>query len=457
MERAAEALKYISGGLKVSSLYPPGHPAIMKQVEKSFELMEDILSEEKKLMIAIVDDVFIIQDEPYYDASEFMGEFVRMFKEKKVERVTFHEGLKVEELGIFYEILASPADKINSVEGGLQSIFREKGLSGIVLERLEKEKRDLDMLARKIYSDALDVMSHVISEVRLGNLPKVDQAKAVVSEMVGVVLEDKNAILGLTMIKSYDNYLFNHSVNVSILAVALGEALGLPESTLNDLGIGALLHDIGKIKTPEEIVKKPGRLNEEEWETMKKHPSLGHDILNRMKDIHKVSADIAYEHHLRYDRVDGYPLEAAGRETNPCSQIVSVADTYDALTTLRPYKDVIDPAEGLKIMKKLAGTSLNPEYYKKFVSMLGIYPAGTLVRLDTGEVAMVYRPNYAKPLRPDIKVIFDTNGCKIEDPKVESLEDMGEDGRPRRNIAGAVSSMYRDVDVSEYMYSADSE
>jgi len=457
MATATEALKYISGGLKVRSLYPAGHPAIMQQVERSYGLISEILRQEKKLMLAMVDDVFIIQNEPHYDASEYLHDFVAMFKEKKVERVTFHEGLDKKEMDSFYEILAAPVAEIRIAEGGLQAVFDSRGLTHIVLERLEKEKRDLDMLARKIYADALDVMGHVIAEVRLGNLPKVDKAKEVVSEMVGVVLEDKNAILGLTMIKGYDNYLFNHSVNVSILAVALGESLGLPESTLNDLGVGALLHDIGKIKTPEEIVKKPGKLDDVEWEEMKKHPTLGHEILSRMKDIHKVSADIAYEHHLRYDKTDGYPVEAAGRETNPCSQIVSIADNYDAITTLRPYKDVIDPSEALKIMKELVGTILNPDYFKNFVALLGIYPAGTLVRLDTGEMALVCRPNYAKPLRPEVKILIDAEGKKIACPELSNLDEIGDDGRPKRNIVGTASSVFRDIDLAEYMKSAEAE
>lgn len=457
MEIAAEALKYISGGLKVRTLYPAGHPAIMQQVERSYILISDVLREHKSLMLAMVDDVFIIQDEPNYEASEYLGDFLRMFKEKKVERVTFHEGLEKSEMDSFYEILAAPIGEIRATAGGLQEVFDSRGLIHIVLERLEKEKRDIDMLARKIYSDALDVMEHVITEVRLGNLPKVDKAQEVISEMVGVVLEDKNAILGLTMIKGYDNYLFNHSVNVSILSVALGEALGLPESTLNDLGIGALLHDIGKINTPEEIVTKPGKLDETEWEVMQKHPLLGHEILNSMKDIHKISADIAYEHHLHYDKSDGYPFDAIGRETNPCSQIVTVADIYDAITTLRPYKDVIDPTEGISIMKRLIGKTLNPEYFKSFVTMLGIYPAGTLVRLDTGEVALVCRPNYAKPLRPEVKILINREGVAIDNPELSSLEEMGDDGRPKTNIVGTVNPVFRNIDPAKYLELTEAE
>ncbi|MBE9504029.1 MAG: HD-GYP domain-containing protein, partial [Proteobacteria bacterium] len=364
------------------SLYPPGHPAIFQQVEKSFRLIDCILEKEKKLAIAMVEDVFIIQNEPFYEASELFSDFIKMFNEKKVEKVIFHEGLTLEETSSFYEILALPKGAI-AEGGGIGAVFSSRGLTHIVLARLEKKKKDLDREARLIYADAMEVMIHVTRVVRLGNIPSADRAKDVISEMVDVVLEDKNAILGLTMIKGYDDYLFNHSVNVSILAIALGQGLGFPESTLNDLGVGALLHDIGKTQTPEAIVKKAGHLDDVEWDVMKKHPSLGYEMLIKMRDIHETSANVALEHHLRYDHVDGYPREALIAGPNLCSQVVTVADCYDALTTLRPYQEPLNPNEALKIMEKLSGTTLNPQYYKNFVKVLGIYPAGTLVRLDT--------------------------------------------------------------------------
>ena len=450
MENLIQALKYISGGLKMKSFYPPGHPAITQQIEKSYNLISTILQNEETFTIAMVDDVFIIQKQPLYDASELFDDFVHMFREKMVERVTFSSGLARDELTNFYEILASPVQEINS-QGGLQAAFDSRGLSHINLERLEKEKKDLDALARKIYSDALEVMSQVTAEVRLGNLPRAEGVKAVVSGMVDVVLEDKNAILGLAMIKGYDDYLFNHSVNVSILAMSLGEALGLPEATLNDLGVGSLLHDIGKIKTPEEIVKKPGKLSDSEWEIMKEHPSRGHELLAKMRDIHETSADIAMEHHLRHDKQGGYPDKAVGRDPNPCSQIVTVADTYDAITTLRPYKESIDPSEALKMMEELAGTTLNPEYYKAFVKMLGIYPAGTLVRLDTNEIALIFRPNYAKPMRPQVKILIDEEGERLKEPLEADLTEVGDDGRPKRSIVGITSAVIKNIDISEYL------
>lgn len=450
MDPLVEALKHISGALKMRSLYPPGHPAISRQVEKSFRLIDSILEKEKKLSITMVDDVFIIQNEPFYEASELFSDFIKMFSEKKIEKVTFHVGLTLDETSSFYEVLALPKREIDEC-GGIGAVFSSRGLTHIDLARLEKEKKDLDMEARRIYADARETMIHVTQEVRLGNVPSADRTKSVISEMVDVVLEDKNAILGLTMIKGYDDYLFNHSVNVSILSIALGQGLGFPESTLNDLGVGALLHDIGKTQTPETIVKKADHLDDVQWGIMKKHPTLGHEMLIKMQDIHETSAKVALEHHLRYDRVDGYPKEALSSGPNPCSQVVTVADCYDALTTLRPYQEPSDPSEALKIMEKLSGTTLNPQYYKNFVKVLGIYPAGTLVRLDTNEVSLVYRPNYARPKRPRVKLLYNPEGNRLQEPIEVDLTEMGVNGRPRRNIVSSVSPVLKNIDISDYL------
>jgi len=449
MEKLTEVLKFFNGGLQMSRLYPAGHPAIINQLDKSYSLASEILDKEKAFTIAMVDDVMTVQSKPLYAAPELFETFLNMLKEKRVERLVFSRGLTRDEMVHFYEVLVSPSHEVEAA-GGLDKAFNSRGVTHIVPHRFEKEKKDL--LARRIYTDALDVMSEVVAEARLGNVPNADKAKKVVSEMVDVILEDKNAILGLSMIKGFDDYLFYHSVNVSILSVSLGETLEFPESRLNDLGIGALLHDIGKTQTPENIVKKPGHLSKMEWEVMKKHPKLGYDILWRMQDIDDIPLAIALEHHLRYDkRVGGYPENIADKNVNPCSQVVAIADTYDAITTLRPYQRPTDPSEAIRIMEALEGTRLKPDYFRSFVKMLGIYPIGTLVRLDTNEIALICRPNYRKPLRPSVKIIIDPLGKRHEEPVSCELDEVGADGRPLRNIVGTVDPLVKCIKVSDYL------
>jgi len=450
MDEITQALKYLSGALKMKALYPPGHPAIHRQVEKSYRLIVGILNTMKKLTISIVDDLFIVQDEPLYEASDILSDFISKFLEKGVERVTFVDGLTLNELVVFYDLLILSAEEVESA-GGLKKALGPNQVVHIIIEKLEKEKKELDQAAKQVYSDAIDVVADLIAEARLGNIPKADKAGEVVSEMVEVVLEDKSAILGLSMIKSYDDYLFNHSVNVSILSVSLGAELELSQSTLNELGIGALLHDIGKVNTPEEIVKKAGDLNEQEWAVMKQHPLFGYEMLSRMKDVTQLSANIALEHHLRYNGVGSYPEEAAARTPHPCSQIVTVGDCYDAITTLRPFREPSDTIEGLNIMDRLSGKTINPEYHKPFAKMLGVYPVGTLVRLDTNEIAVITRPNENRPIRPTIKVAIDREGRRLDEPFEADLTQTGEGGKPVRTIIGTVDPVLRNIDVADYL------
>ena len=185
---------------------------------------------------------------------------------------------------------------------------------------------------------------------------------------------------------------------------------------------------------------------------MKKHPQLGYDILAEMNDIDEIALAITLEHHLRYDKkIGGYPERIIDKKVSPCSQLVAIADTYDAITTLRPYQRPTDPSDAIKIMGKLAGSRLKPDYFKTFVKMLGIYPSGTVVRLDTNEIAVINRPNHKKPLRPTVKIIIDSYGNRYDEIIICELEEIGDNGLPLRNIVGTVDPLLKCIEISNYM------
>ena len=193
--------------------------------------------------------------------------------------------------------------------------------------------------------------------------------------------------MGLTMIKSYDEYLFNHSVNVGILATTLGETLGLDRSSLRELGLGALLHDLGKIHIPDSITNAARKLTDEEWEVIKRHPVDGVKMLEQMGVSSEIALRVVKEHHVRFDRT-GYPTLAPDEEVHPCSMMVTIADVYDALTTARPYRGAFHPTQAIEEIKTLSGSTFDPEMLKTFIDMLGMYPPGTPVHLTTREIAV---------------------------------------------------------------------
>jgi putative nucleotidyltransferase with HDIG domain len=284
-------------------------------------------------------------------------------------------------------------------------------------------------------------------EVENGRIPSSDRINAVVENMVSMTMKDHTTLLGLAMIKDYDNYTFNHSVNVGILSLALGAYLGMTREALRDTNTAGLLHDIGKTGIDKNILNKPGKLSPEEFELMKKHAEKGAEIVNKMKDIDTRVAEAVLGHHIKYNRT-GYPEWAREMSFDNITDIVSVADCYDAITTVRTYSMPILPKAAIDTMHRLEGTSLNGELVGKFEEMMGRYPVGTLVRLDTNEIALVVRPHPMKSRAPSIKVIIDNQGTVLEKPHLMSL--IAQDGSLQTSIVATVDPILKNVDIASY-------
>ena len=212
--------------------------------------------------------------------------------------------------------------------------------------------------------------------------------------MVDLILEEEQLLLGMTTIKDYDEYTYHHSVNVSILAVALAQRLGLSKRALTELGLVALFHDIGKIEIPSEVLNKSTSFTDEEWHMVKKHPFWGARAILKMRGIDATvarAAIVAFEHHMYHD-LSGYPKTRESFELDFYSKIISLVDQYDGMTSARVYSRIpMPPDRALSIMMERAGTQLDPILFKFFINMIGVFPVGTLVMLDTRELGLVYQ------------------------------------------------------------------
>jgi len=237
--------------------------------------------------------------------------------------------------------------------------------------------------------------------------------------MVEVTLSDPHALFALSMIKDYDNYTFTHSVNVSVIALAVGRACGLSEEQLRILGLGGLLHDLGKLKVDLNIITKPGRLTRTEFEQIKKHPVDGAEILKQMADIPSEVVDIARCHHLQYNR-EGYPADSKNKPLSPLVEMAAIADAYDAMTTLRSYQRPMTPRQAIKLLREKAGITLHPKILERFIGALGPYPVGSLVRLQNNEIALVTAVGGSTSAATKLKVIFGRDGDKLPTPRIVS-------------------------------------
>jgi HD-GYP domain-containing protein (c-di-GMP phosphodiesterase class II) len=269
--------------------------------------------------------------------------------------------------------------------------------------------------AKRTYAQSVAVTREVMNSARMGRTPSVKKIKRVVQSIVDQILSEEDTIMGLTTLRDYDEYTFTHSVNVCIFSVALGRRLGLTKLQLYDLGIAALLHDIGKSRVPLEILNKADSLDDEEWRIVSAHPWMGVLVLFQMRgqqDLPYRAMKVAFEHHMKID-LKGYPHVVRERELSILSKLVSVADGFDAATSRRAYQpDAWSPASVIQEMRDNPRRGMDPVVVKAFSNLVGVYPVGTLVVLDTLELAIVHaaNPNPEMMSRPIVRIVTDFQG-----------------------------------------------
>lgn len=308
--------------------------------------------------------------------------------------------------------------------------------------------------AERTYRHGVAVTRDFMDSIRAGRAPRTYQVKRAVQSVVGQVLEDEKLLIGLTNLRDYDQPTFTHSVNVCVFSVSLGQKIGLSRFELYSLGMCGLMHDIGKVDVPEEILQKAGELDNEEWQTMRDHTRYGVLRLLEERTADEVPIRemlVAFEHHLNAD-LSGYPELFSPRKPSFFTKIVSICDAFDAGTTPRVYKtDPISPPDLLRGLMRWSGTRYDPILLKAFVSLLGIFPPGTLVLLDTLELAIVMASNPDPELldRPRVRIVADTDGNRVDGPVV-SLAERIESGEFARTIIKVLDADRYGIDVGRY-------
>jgi len=259
--------------------------------------------------------------------------------------------------------------------------------------------------AHKVRGEAEQLVREFLQDARLGRQTDTVKVGATVGRMVDSVFRNMDALTSLARLKSFDDYTFSHCVNVSILSITLGRHMGLERPELEELGTGAILHDIGKMLVPEKILNKPGRLTDDEFTVIKRHPEYGKEVLTS-STIREGAMLIATQHHERYDG-SGYSKGLARDDIHPYARIAAVADVYDAMTSNRVYQNGMAPEEALKRLYLMRGTHFEPHIVERLIKCLGIYPIGTFVELNTGELAVVKMVNRSHPMQPRVEILTD--------------------------------------------------
>jgi HD-GYP domain-containing protein (c-di-GMP phosphodiesterase class II) len=311
-------------------------------------------------------------------------------------------------------------------------------------------------IAKRTYSQGVAVTREVVNSIRLGRTSSVKKVKRAVQMIVDQVLTNETSIIGLTTLRDYDEYTFTHSVNVCIFSVALGRKIGLTKLQLYDLGMTALLHDIGKAKIPLDILNKTHGLAEEEWRVIQAHPWSGAMTLFGLRgyqEIPYMAILVAHEHHMKID-LSGYPRAIRPRSLGIFARIVAVADGFDAATTRRSYQTVpVEPDQVLREMWNNPKRGYDPIVVKALINLLGVYPVGTCVILDSLEVAIVAQANADPQLlnRPSVRIAIEATGGLVAPPGVlVDLSERGPDGNPLRSIVKVTNPERYGLTVGDY-------
>jgi len=345
----------------------------------------------------------------------------------------------------------------------LTQFLEEKGVTNILMGRvrsvdqasLEKKTEDAGVVAKKTFFSAVRIVRQIMSSASRFEAVKLRRAKRAVQGIVDSILNDESFMLNLATIKNHDEYTFNHCVNVCIYCVSMGQRLGLSRSRLGQLGMAALFHDLGKVEVPWEILNKPSGLSEQEWQLVKDHTVHGARLLarlSRMEERTLSSIIVAYEHHLNFD-LSGYPVISVPIQTHLFSRIVRIADAFDAMTTVRIYRrEPSAPHESVLFLLKEIGRSFDPRFVKVFVSMVGFYPVGTVLELDTGETVVVAKParDVADIARPIVKIIQDKDGLQCGGDTL-NLAEIDREGRYARNVKCVVEADRFGLNVPELL------
>ena len=449
--RTRERLARFSGARRSVTFYPRGHVVVKDNVTALMSAIEQYHQDGVDVPLVFFDNEVLLGEQLLAQESVIFDQLIRDMTESGMTSVTFLQGLDIDELERSLQVLSLDGNAIEQM-GGLEDAVASMSVPHVQIGTVAfaRDAGDFDSREdsnnRHAYMHAIDAVREFGSRAAADKPVSVYQVRDAARSIVDNVLGNKTAMIELSGLKSHDEYTFFHSVNVTILSVALGSLISSNRRFLNSLGVGALMHDIGKMTVDLDIINKQGPLSAAEWDRMRLHPVHGAETAAMMRGLDRSSIVVILEHHMRYD-LDGYPERTPRRPQHLTSRIVALCDAYDAMTSRRSYAEARPQDEAMEILAKNAGTAFDPVLVRMFTQMMGIYPPRSVVRLSSGEVAIVIKPN-TDIVAPIVRVITDGDGAFI-DPYDLDLSDEGKSGD--RHVEQCLDAAALNIEVDDYL------
>jgi len=412
---------------KTARMVDPKNDGFKNQMNSFLKAFELVSTDSGDITIKSVTDRFFVNETMVpFDEEKLSGvaKVLSEWRQLGMGGVTFEAAITTDELSRFFVFIANMKPTNENIDTLIEQLRKDdlpnvrllstKELLPDRIEVNQEARRRFRTMARKTFFQAVNVVQEVMVNAAEDKDINISKTKRVVHSLLDQVTRDESSLLELTAIKNFDDYTYAHSTNVCVYSLTIGVRLGLDRARLSQLGFAALFHDIGKVKLPSDLIKKPGAFDEDDWVQMQRHPVLGaKTILRNLKfDMHVArAARAAFEHHINND-FTGYPLLRYQRRPQTLfSKIVSVVDTFDALTAGRVYlKKALSPDVVFKKMRYQMKVKFDPFLLKLFNDIVGTYPAGSLVLLTTDELALVLTNNEQNKARPSVKIIGNKEG-----------------------------------------------
>ncbi len=460
-----------SSALRTAQIYEPNNQTFIGHIHSLFSLLENILSQEGSALFQFQENTLFFNntrikfDLVSYNNFKFLAD---EFMENEIGTIGFESGLTDKELSEFIVLLANPPEKREALFEDVSARLDSKGICHIFVERIHPydaaarmKAEKVKQAAKKVFFKSMNHLKESFERNRENQKLQLKTTRRLIQAMVNLISRDESFMIGMTNIKDYDEYTVNHSTNVAVLSVCFGRRLGLEKEELTELGLSAFFHDVGKLDIPKEILDKKDKLSEEERKIMEKHTFQGVEKLLSLKESSYLPVKtlyVALEHHL-WANLSGYPKYWKRNKINLFSKIVKICDFFDSVTTERPYRDyVLTRDQALSLMLEKSGTEFDPILLKVFASMVGVYPIGSLVALNTEELGIVMEanPEAALMLRPKVKLITDKNGKKIDGEIIDLTETDPAKGEYKRSIVKSLDPHQYNIQVADYFLAQES-
>ena len=448
-DKYEDLIRRLGATVRAAELYAPTHPLVMRTAMGLHSALTPSLVDAPTVIVGFLEDDVVVNDFRLPRGSANMAGLLRDMRDRRVEKITFARGVEVSDIRALMDELADRRSRSSVGDRLTGRGVRRILVSRVAAEDDQGEPVGLDA-AKQMYSKAVAGAETIWAATKAGNQPDPADARGIIDALSRLVYQDRTSLLALTALKRHDNYTFTHMVNVAALSMAMARSLDLDGPMLREFGFAALMHDIGKVHTPLEILNKPDKLTEEEFTIMKRHVVDGAHVLRRTPETPALAPVVAFEHHLKQD-LSGYPENIGSRKLNLCTMVVSIVDVFDALRSNRVYRAGLATDRIKHIMGQQDGTAFNRTLLRRFVNLMGLFPIGTLVRLNTEEIGVVTQTHPDDPFRPQVKLISDRKGDKLETPLLTNTWDRDGRGEFPREVVEAVDSQSVGIDPLAYL------